>query len=196
MKRRKLPPLESPDWRPIAGLLEHRRQQTRESKLVAQEFNRVLKDGRLQTLVQYADGRREVLEASAWEDLHISGWDQLLAVFSRKLGARPPGQWFYVWLPDYKNIFGDSHAISSPPAQTQEVPEKRGRKASHDWPKIGFELVRRVEKMGRAAGNKSTNSWATELERWHEGRNQKAPANSDLREYIDDVLRALRIERK
>jgi len=119
-----------------------------------------------------------------------------MAVFSRKLGSAPRGCRFFIWLPDYKIIFGDPHANSSALMQAQEAPKKRGRKATLPWTKIGFELVRRAEKMGTAAGNKSTNSWATDLEEWCDGRKLKAPPNSELRAFIDDVLRALRIERK
>jgi hypothetical protein len=154
-----------------------------------------------------------LLAASAWDDdFQISGWVRIARdlgsgrirldspapgrVFSRKLSKQPPGCWFYGWLPDYRNIFGDLEPKSQSAEQVLESPEKRGRKATLPWTKIGFELVRRAEKMGAAAGNKSTNSWATDLDQWCDDRNLKAPPNSELRVFIDDVLRALRIKRK
>jgi len=193
--RRKLP-LESPHWWPITQAIEHRRQRTSADKLTALDFTQALKAGRLRALVRYADGHREWLPTSAWDDLYVGGWPPKLAVFSRKLGSQPPGQFFFVWLPDYENIFGDRHAISSSPAQTQEVPEKRGRKASHPWLEIGFELISRVRKKGGVAGNKSTNEWAEEIAQWCEDHYQKAPVYSDLREFVDDVFRAFHIKRK
>lgn len=211
MSRRKLP-LESPHWWPILEALGHRSQRTGSDTLATQDLNSALRAGRLRALVRHADGRRELLAASSWDnDLRITGfirvapraqrsqsllqpggWD----VFSRTLGKQPPGQWFFVWLPDYKNIFGDPHANSASPAQAPEAPAKRGRKIVHPWPEIGFELVRRLEKLGKSAGNKSTNSLAVELWEWCERRYEKAPVDSELRNFIDEVFGALRIERK
>jgi hypothetical protein len=210
MSRRKLP-LESPNWWPIEKALEHRSEGTGSDRLACQDFNKALKAGPLRALVRRADGYRELLSASAWDDFYVGVWVRAapsrrslqdffqpggMAVSSHQLGKRPPGHWFYVWLPDYKNIFGDPHAKSLSFAQMQEVPEKRGRKFEHPWPEIGFELVRRAAKKGKTAENKSTNSWALELTKWCEDHYQKAPVDSDLREFIDDVLRALRIKRK
>jgi hypothetical protein len=210
MSRRKPLPLESPNWWPIKDALKHHTQQRTGSVLIAREdFNQRLKAGEFRSLLRRAGGHRELLAASAWDDFHIPLGIPVVPpdrepflllppwiVSSRKLGKPPRYHWFYVWLPDYKNIFGDLPAKSSSFAQLQEVPEKRGRKASHAWPEIGVELVRRVVKKGKSAGNKSTNSWARELAQWCEDRYQKAPADSDLRDFIDNVLRALRIERK
>jgi hypothetical protein len=208
-----LPP-ESPHWWPIEQALEHRSQQTGSDKLAAQDFNRALKLGRLRALVRRADGPRELLTPSAWDDLYIAVLVDItlfvthftpqppsaprpgLAVFSHKLGKRPAECWFFVWLPDYKNIFGDLEPKSQSAEQVLERPEKRGRKAILPWTRIGFELARRAEKMGAAAGNKSTNSWATDLDQWCDDHKLKAPPNSELRVFIDDVLRALRIKRK
>jgi hypothetical protein len=196
-------PLESPNWWPIADALEHRSQRRSSDKLAAQDVHQAMREpGRLQALIQHEDGRRELLAAAAWEDLYIFVWGYggpprlRMVVVSRKLVSAPRGCRFFVWLPDYKNIFGDLEPKSQSAEQALERPEKRGRKATLPWTKIGFELVRRAEKMGAAAGNKSTNSWATDLDQWCDDRNLKAPPNSELRVFIDEVLRALRIKRK
>lgn len=198
MSKRKLP-LESPNWWPISDVLEHRSQRTGSDKLAAQDLNQALKVDKLRSLVRRADGSRELLAASTWDDFQVALFPfspEGFGVFSRKLGKRPPGQWFFVWLPDYKNIFGDLYENSPPPAPMQEVPEKRGRKASHPWPEIGLELAQRVVKKGKSAGNKSVNRLAVELWHWCQQQYGKAPADSDLREFITELLRALRIERK
>jgi hypothetical protein len=206
MSRRKLP-LQDARWWPIEQALEQHSQQTGSDKLACQDFNEALKSGPLRSLVRREDGSRELLAAAAWEDLHCSVVIRVaaekpfarltgMAVFSRKLHKRPPMQWFFVWLPDYENIFGGPRASLPPSAQTQEVPKKRGRKASYPWAEIGFELVRRAAKMGAVARNKSTNSWAKDLWQWCDDNNKKAPNDGELRKFVDEVFRALRIERK
>ena len=204
MSKRKLPLEADLRWGPLEQALErHRRQRGPEP--TQWDFNKALAAGALQALAQHADGHREVLPASAWEgdlciDIQSRASDSTpsLELFSRKLGKRllPSELSVFVWLPDYENIFSDPQGKSTPATQAQEVPRKRGRKASHPWTEIGVELVRRVGKNIKAAGNKSTNSWATELEQWCEDRYRKAPVSSELRAFIDDVLRTLRIERK
>jgi hypothetical protein len=203
VRKRKLP-LESPHWWPLVDLLDRHSQRTGSDKLAVQDFSRALQaeDG-LRSLVRRADRSSEQLAASAWKnDFRIMGWGHggpaqaRLCVFSRPLDARPPGCWFFVWLPDYKNIFGDSHANSSPSEQMQKVPKTRGAKPKHPWPQIGFKLVRRLQELGPVAGNKSTNSLAEELEEWCENKYRKAPSSSELRAFVDDVRHALYIKRK
>ena len=71
MSRRKLP-LESPHWWPIEKAFEHRSQQTGSDKLAGQDLNQALKAGRLRVRLRRADGHREVLAPSAWDDFYVS----------------------------------------------------------------------------------------------------------------------------
>src|SRR5262249_39283891 len=104
---RKLP-LESSHWWPIADALEHRRQRTGADKLAEEDFNRALKAGNLRAQVRHANGSRELLAPSGWDEFRVVVWISLrghpprLGV-SNKLGKEPRDQWFFVWLPDYEN---------------------------------------------------------------------------------------------
>lgn len=201
MSRHKLP-VESPNWWPIADALEHRSQRRSSDKLAAQDVHQALRaPGQLRAQVQHEDGRREPLAAAAWEDLYIVAWAyggpprSRMAVFSRKHNSAPRGCRYFVWLPDYKNIFGDLEPKSQTVEQTLERPGNRGRKPGDWWPAIGIELVRRVSKKAEFPARPSTNSLATELEVWCDQRYGKAPSNSQLRDFIGDVLDALRMPR-
>jgi hypothetical protein len=211
--RRRSPPLvelDSSNWLSLTEAHAARSKQVGSGDFAARDLTKQMREGRIHSmLLRYRSRRvgeegppapeRTLLSEEFWRDHELYAGDKLLVIaLPRKthqvVGLRDLV--FYVWLPDYEKIFGALHAKSSTPAQMQKVPEKRGRKAILPWTKIGFELVRRVEKMGNAAGNKTTNSWATELEQWCLNHNQKVPVNSELRAFIDDVLRALRIQRK
>jgi hypothetical protein len=200
MSRRKLPP-ESPNWWPIADALLHRSQRRSSDKLAAQDVHQAMRDGRLRSQVQHGDGRREQLATTAWEDLYIFVWGYggpprlRMVVYSRKLGTAPRGCRYFVWLPDYRNIFGDLEPKSQAAEQVVESPGKRGPKPGSWWPAIGVELVRRVSKKPNFPARPSTNSLATELEDWCDHRYEKAPSNSQLRAFIDGVLDALHMPR-
>jgi hypothetical protein len=99
---------------------------------------------------------------------------------------------FFVWLPDYKNIFGNPHAKSSPPEQVQEVPETRSRTAEYDYPKLGDELALWLGRNRAVAGLKSFRQLAFEFEVECETRGRKAPGSTQLRAYVTNVVKALR----
>jgi hypothetical protein len=205
-------PLDSPNWWPMAAAHAERCKPAGSRTFAARDLTEALRKERIRSMLRryrtapaiWGHGppppEQTLLSKVYWRDHQLESWgDRLVVVPSpRRRGSLNfvGGCEFYVWLPDYKKIFDDPHARLSSSTQTQEVPEKRGRKATLPWTKIGFELVRRAEKMGAAAGNKSTNSWAIDLDQWCDDHKLKAPPNSELRVFVDDVLRALRIERK
>jgi hypothetical protein len=198
VSRRRLPLESDANWWLIEAALKHRSELTG-SELAKQDFNQSLKSGRLRAMVRRADGSRELLEASAWEDLHIAELIRVnpkptkrghlilrlerMAVWSRKLGGRPRWQWFFVWKPDYENIFGDKTEKPKPPAQTREMPGKGGRPLKHDWVALALEaswLFRHYRKLTRHAV-------VAKLERWLLDRNKEVPAKSDLQTLVDQV---------
>jgi hypothetical protein len=196
MSRRK-PPLESPHWWPIEQALEQRSQQIGSDKLASQDFNQVLKASRLRAMVRRADGSRELLGPSAWDDFYCSVLIRLrpalqsggMAVFSRKLGKRPPMQWFFVWKPDYKKIFGDETETTKPPAQVQEVPIKRGKKPVHDRANLqAVALVLAVRKK-HGAPEKTPKDVVDELREWCDRNERKVPADSTLYEIVAAAFR-------
>ena len=202
MKRRKLP-VESPHWWPIADALEHRRQRTGANKLAAEDFNRALKAGDLRAQVRRANGSREELAASAWDDFHVNVYfgrkDQpvSMAVGSRKLGgSRSRDQWFFVWRPDYEKIFGPVAAAAEPRAQSQEVPEKRGRKQVHD--RADLQSVALVLALQRKHGapEKKPAEVVGELSDFCKRDNRKVPAESTLYEIVGAAYRIKQTLRK
>jgi hypothetical protein len=104
---------------------------------------------------------------------------------------------YYAFLPEYEKIFGpvDANHSTAVPTQ-QEVPETRGRKPVHNWPEICFEFAQRLVKLGPSAGNKSVSTLAGGLEQWCINRYGKAPAFSELRDFISELFKVLRIPRK
>jgi hypothetical protein len=189
VSRRKLP-LESPNWWPIREALKDGRQRIGSDKLVAQDFNQALKTDRLGALVRYADGSREVLPASAWNNLYVGGWVGLLVVKSRELdGASPPGQVFYVWRPDYEKIFVPVAAVAEPRAQSQEVPMKRGPKPVHN--RADLQSVALVFALQRKQGvpEKKQTDVVDELREWCKRTKRKVPVPSTLYDIVAAAYR-------
>jgi hypothetical protein len=206
MNRRK-PAAGSALWWPIAEALTHRAQRTGSERLACQDFNELLKAGRLRALVRRPDGR-ELLAASAWNDFYCSVMLRVAqrretrqgvlqpagtAVFSRKLGARPREQWFFVWRPDYEEIFGDkTKATTKPPQQSAEEQTKQGAPLKHDWIAITAEVAFREADATTKERARSDLAEAKRVQRWCVRQLKKRPGLSDLREIVKAVRRRFR----
>jgi hypothetical protein len=206
MTRQTSLPLDDPRWEPLNDALQRRCKQVGGYDPALLDLNRELAGGGLQSMVRRLERgfnpAREVrilLAREFWTEFRVverlasdDGGRLATVRGSRRLGPC----WFYVWLPDYKKIFPDTDAQPGAPAPMQEVPEKRGRKAKYDWPAIGHELVRRIAKNGILTRPMSTKRLADELGDWCEIKYKKAPVDSELRKFIEDVLRALKLPRR
>jgi hypothetical protein len=212
MSRRKLPlelPLESSDWVLIAKAFELHTQHTgADDQLTCLNFNQALKAKarRLRSKVRYADGRSELLAVAAWQDLYVNvqvAFGRLLfapgrpqdlprteiAVLSRKNGKRPPGCWFYVWWPDYKNIFEPVTAPAEQRTPSPEVPVKRGKKPVYNRADLQsvalwFSLQRK-----QGAPPKTQTDVIDELREWCKRNKQKVPSPSTLYEIAAAAFR-------
>ena len=203
MARRRPPPLESPHWRTLHDVYRLRIQQTGLDDFALIDLRDAIRHKGLRTMRRTrhrgrSDTTTELLPAAWWRDIELSRWNNGLALLPRtRVSAYFGGGLtvIYVWLPDYKNIFGDLDAQPGAPSSVQEVPVKRGSKPKHPWPEIGHELFCRIAKKGTLTVPKSTKSLADALGDWCEIKYKKAPVDSELRKFIDDVLRALKLRR-
>ena len=165
MRKRKPPPLDSKDWWSVIQAVEDYRQRIDSGVLAWLDFNQELRAGRLRAMRRHANGSRELLAASAWDDLYVAPLIQVN--FNNPSGrgrmhpgktavwCRPPqqrdrsdsdrgsgrqiqGQWIYIWRPDYEKIFLDvATKPAEPRARSPEVLENRGRKRVHDHAELG-----------------------------------------------------------
>jgi hypothetical protein len=198
-------PLESPNWWPIGDAFKHRSERTGSDTLAQEDFNEWLKAGRLRAMVRRHRGPRELLAAAAWDDLHIFPLIRLkpqpsgrfrfqsgrgAVVWSRKLGGRlQAGQWFFVWKPDYENIFGAVSAIAEPPAPPPQVSVNRGRKPVHDRAELQAVALWLLLQRKQGAPEKKATDVVIELREWCKRNRRKVPANSTLYEIAGVALR-------
>jgi hypothetical protein len=203
--KRKLPaelPLESSNWVLLTKALELYIQDTgADDKLARSVFNQALKAKtkarRLRSQLRRADGHCELLTATAWDDdFLISGWVRIGRdlgsgkirleapgpgrVFSRKLSKQPPGCWFYVWWPDYKNIFELVTPPAKPRTQPQEVQVERGRKRVHEWADLQSGALWLSFQRKQGAPPKTPTDVVNELREWCKRNKRKVPGPSTL----------------
>jgi hypothetical protein len=204
MNRGKLP-LESPHWWPIVAAFKYRSEQKGSTILARQDIRREVRAGRVRTLRRHETGECELLPASAWDDLyctvvqprrrHPSGkilWGpSRIQVISHKLGRAPPGQWFFVWKPDFEKIFQHAPELPTPSTQTQEVPENRGRKPVHDRADLQSVALVLALRRKHGAPEKRRADVVRELREWCKQNKRKAPGDSTL---YDIVAAAFRIK--
>ena len=110
-----------------------------------------------------------------------------------ELGRELSDYVFYVWLPDYENIFAALSRIHSRPHETQEVPETRGTKRYIRLPGSGQMIsFGGWRKMAPWPGIKTVRDLALQFELWCEDRGREVPKSTQLRAYVTGVLKALR----
>ena len=197
----KKPSLESPNWWPITEALKQCARQTGSDTLACRAINGKLKAGQLRALGWRADGHRELLPPSAWGNLYctlivrVKPGSKLrlrragMAVFSRELGKRPPMQWFFVWLPDYKKIFGLAATPAEPRPQLQGVPEKRGKKPVHDRADLQSAALGLALRRKQGAPEKKPADVVAELREWCKRNKRKVPSPSTLYEIVAAAFR-------
>jgi hypothetical protein len=151
---------------------------------------------------------RELLSFAYWHRNTLRMGSKGLAVFPPYSMDGMSGAVFYAWEPDLKKFFGDQEpagnsqasknilpandTITAAPAQDLKMPTKRGRKREHAWDKIRTETMRRVFNNGRPEWPQSENKLAEKIEQWCLDRFKKAPAISELRAMVADVVERLR----
>jgi hypothetical protein len=198
-------PWESLNWWPIVDAVAHRSERTGSDTLAQQDFNEVLKAGRLRAMVRRHRGPRELLAAAAWDDFHIvpliriqttpSGRFRFQSgrgavVWSRKLGGRlQAGQWFFVWKPDYEKIFGAISTVAQPPTSPQQVSGKRGRKPVHDRGELQAAALALALARKQGAPEKRPAEVVIELREWCKRNKRKVPADSTLYEIAAAAFR-------
>src|SRR5262249_12369360 len=200
MKRRKLP-LESANWWPMPAALKHRSERMGADQLAIWDFNRKLKADELRVQLRDAKASRE-LPASAWKGFYVCplveavpsspGRFRLgaigMTVWSRKLGGRIPWHWFFVWRPDYENIFdGKAKSMTKPRRSAEEEQAKQGAPLKHDWIKITTEAAFREADATKKQRDRSDLAEARSMRRWCVGHLKKRPGLTDLREIVKTV---------
>jgi hypothetical protein len=166
--------------------------------LALAEFRRALLERRL-VAVRYEEGKPLRMEPPTY-------WRKARLEFDRKEplcvevveGDGVPIQAdFYISEPagngrESKNILPAKDTTAAAPVQDLKAPKKRGRRRDHPWDKIRLETVRRVFNNGHPAWPESENKLAGDIEQWCLERFKKAPAISELRAMVADVVKGLR----
>jgi hypothetical protein len=190
------PPLDSPCWLPIPVAIERRYKQTGDYRLVAEDLNEPLRDGRLRSLSRRS-ARRERLPKETWQDdLYVNvclfpgeiddrgwpTWTEGVAVFSRVQHDAPlRHRRIFIWAPDLDAIWltdtpRASNAAASPPQSPPSHVVAPPRKA----PKPG-----------------SAEAWIVEMHRdkWHlmsAGKIWRDAANRGCKLTVRSFQRALK----
>ena len=192
-------PLNDRRWLPLTAAYPWVYRLTGDYRLAARDLNAALADGRLRSMRRRGDGGvpdRELLSSSFWAEHEISGLKELLVM---PRGNRPFEllSVFYVWEPDYEEIFGGganprTQVVPTTKKAPPEGTTKQGAPLKHDWVAITTEAAFREATATKKQRDKSILAAAGSMRAWCGKHLHKRPSITDLREIITTVRRRFR----
>jgi hypothetical protein len=147
MSKRKPLPLRSPNWSPLDTDCGQLYPHLRPGDPAPPGLIAAFRSGKMRAKRCRPEEDKDagaLVPLKFWNDRRIlRGHDGLLVVDSKRMFN--PDIRFYVWNPDFKEIFGDEVVTApkneSPSAQTPKVPANRGRTMAPEWREIYGEIA-------------------------------------------------------
>jgi hypothetical protein len=190
------PGLFTPDWYQFPDALELAYQRFGDARLACRALDQL--ERRLHRKWVPVDGPPFNLHSGDTVEADIAiEWRGNNQVFSPgwrdeieyRINGEPQDGWLFVLKQDVIKGLG---LVSPEPDIVARSATKSGRPTEHDWSEIAAEVVQRTWKNSRIIEPKSENSLAEDIASWATKKWGKAPAISELRQFVKHALIILR----
>jgi hypothetical protein len=185
MSRRKLP-LDSPDWVPLAVVIQLWGERLGALELGEADALQALRKGKVRALRRHPGDQPELVPPEFWNDRQFL----LTSGGTVEVGA---GGFFFCWQPDLERMLGGETKSKRQPSHSMaEGQARQGAPLKYDWFAIVTEIAFREATATKKQRDKSDLSEAKGVRRWCQRHLKQGPAISELREVVKLVRRRFR----
>jgi hypothetical protein len=193
VSKRKPLPLDDFRWVPVEKAIAEVANQIGSSRDAARYILRELRGKRLRSKCRWRCIGEETLLSDVFWHGHELTADDAFPVYPLSASVSLRDRDFYVWGPDYKNIFGAGVTSKDTKEPVQEKLEKSGRPPTIKWQSLREEIVCRCWQKGRFIPPDNHTDLITELREWHNHKFKSEPNFDDLRKFVGDAIAILKL---